>query len=251
MRGFLAGICALALGGAALADDIAANDEAAALTEFRAAVATAQQHADERYAFTLDFRDLTDGDGRVFRVRFDPRKPSGARWTAIDPPKDQYGKEEMAAFERMTRNDEADDSLVYEGLAEALGETRLVSADADRAVFAIPLSDPETPAAVKEALAATATLDRKGGFIASVEIRSTRAFKPAAVAKIKAMRQLQRYGAPSGDGPALLIATESDAEGSAMFKSFASKARLSYSDFEKVDAPPRAAKKSAANPSRP
>ena len=234
---FLAALAALTLGGAA-----AANDETALLGEFRAAVAAAEKHAADRYAFSLDFQDLGDKDARVFRVRFDPRKPSGARWSAIDPPADQYGKEEKAAFDRMTKNDEADDSLVYEGLAETVDEARLVSADAVRAVFAIALNDPETPAAVKDALAATATLDRKGGFISAVEIRSTKPFKPAAAARIKSMRQLQRYAAPAAGGPALLVATESDAEGSAMFKSFSSKARLSYSAFEKVDAPPRAAK---------
>jgi hypothetical protein len=243
---FGAALAALTLGGGALA-----NDETAALAEFRAAVAIAEKHADDRYAFTLDFRDLSDKGERVFRVRFDPRKLSGARWSAVDPPADQYGKEEKAAFDRMTRNDEADDSLVYEGLAETLGETRLLSADANRAIFSIPLSDPETPASVKEALAATATLDRKGGFISSVEIRSTKPFKPAAVAKIKSMRQLQRYGAPAAGGPALLVATEADAEGSAMFRDFSSKARLTYSDIEKVDAPPRAPKEGALKTSRP
>lgn len=242
---------ALAFGGAALASDRGANDEAALLGAFRAAVATAERHAADRYAFTLDFQDLGEREARVFRVRFDPRKPPGARWTPVDPPADQYGAAEKAAFGRMTRDDEADDGLVYEGLAEALDDARLISADDGQAVFSITINNPETPAAVREALAATATLDRAGGFISAVEIRSTRPFKPAAVAKIKSMRQLQRYAAPVGGGPALLAATESDAEGSAMFKSFASKARIAYSEIEKVEAPPRPEKESAARASRP
>ncbi len=249
---FLAAILIFALSGGAAANDDAAIGEAAALAEFRAAVATAERHAADRYAFTLDFQDLSKESDRIFRVRFDPRKPAGGRWSAIDPPTDQYGKAEKAAFDRMTRNDEADDALVYEGLAEALDETRLVSADADRAVFSIPINSPDTPAEMKEALAATATLDRKAGFISSVEIRSTRPFKPAAVAKVKSMRQLQRYAILTPGGPALMIASESDAEGSAMFKSFSSKARLAYSEIEKVDAPPRPPKAgSATAASRP
>lgn len=236
MRLAIAALAALSACGIAHADE-------GALAEFRAAVATAETHGAERYAFTLDFRDLGDKDERRFRVRFDPRKAPGARWTAVDPPADQYGKAEKAAFERMTKNDEADDALIYEGLAKSLDGARLVSADADRAVFSIPISDPDTPASVKEALTATATLDRRSGHVAAVEIRSIKPFKPAAVAKINSMRQLQRYELLSPGGPALLVASESDAEGSAMFKSFSSKARLSYSDIEKVDAPPRAGSK--------
>ena len=232
----LAGIAALSAGGAAAADD-------AALAELRAAVEVAETHAADRYAFTLDYRNLADEEARVFRVRFDPRGAPGARWTAIDPPKDQYGEKETAAFERMTKNDDADDALVYESLAKGLGGAKLIEADGAHATFAIPISDPDLPKAAKDALAATATLDRASGHVETVEVRSLRPFKPAAVAKIKSMRQVQRYEVLTPGGPALLIAAESDAEGSAMFKSFSSRTRLSYSEIEKVDAPPRAAGK--------
>jgi hypothetical protein len=235
MMRVLAAIAAISIGGIAYADD-------AALAELRAAVALAEAHGADRYAFTLDFRDLGDEEARTFRVRFDPRKPAGARWTAVDPPADQYGKEEKAAFKRMTANDEADDALVYEGLAEALDGASVISADAASAVFSLPISDPKVAKETKDALAATAVLDRVSGHVESVEIRSTRPFKPAAVAKIVSMRQLQRYAAPAPGGPALLAASESDAEGSAMFKSFSSKARFGYSAIEKVDAPARAKK---------
>lgn len=231
----LAACTALALGGIAFAGD-------AALGELRAAVEKAEAHAGDRYAFTLDYKDLGDKAQRTFRVRFDPRLPAGARWSAIDPPADQYGKEEKAAFARMTKDDEADDALVYEGLAATLGGATVIAADAERATFAISIDDPELPQETKDALAATAVLDRVSGHVESVEIRSTRPFKPAAVAKIKSMRQLQRYKVLTPGGPALMVASESDAEGSAMFKSFASKARLFYSEIEKVDAPPRPAK---------
>ncbi len=236
MRGLIAALSALTLGAEAAADD-------AAFAERKAAVEIAERHAADRYAFTLDFRDLSEDQARAFRVRFDPRKPAGERWTAIDPPKDQYGKAEKAAFARMTRNDDADDALVYEGLAEALPGAKLLSADAERAVFSIPIDDPDMPAAAKEALIATAVLDRRTGHVASVEIRSLKPFKPAAPVKIAAMRQLQVYAPQTPGGPALMVASESDAEGSAMFKSFSSKARLSYSSIEKVDAPPRTAAK--------
>lgn len=234
MRALAAALCLLSTGAAA--------DEAA-VAELKAAVERAEAHAADRYAFTLDFRDLGEGDARTFRVRFDPRQPPGARWTAIDPPADQYGKAEKAAFARMTKNDEADDALVYDGLAKALPGARLVSANATEAVFSIPISDPDLPAAAKAALAATAVLDRSKGHVASVEVRSLKPFKPAAPVRITAMRQLQVYAAQTPGGPVLLVASESDAEGSAMFKSFSSRARLVYSSIEKVDAPPRAGSK--------
>lgn len=227
---------------AALAFSSAAHADTAALAEFRAAVEKAEAHAADRYAFTLDFRDLGDRRARVFRVRFDPRQPPGARWSAIDPPADQYGKEEKAAFARMTQDDDADAALVYEGLSEGLAGATVVDADAARATIAFPISDPEMPQETRQALAASAVLNRTSGHVESVEVRSTRPFKPAAVAKIKSMRQLQRYEILSPGGPALMVASESDAEGSAMFRSFSSKARLLYSQIEKVDAPPRAAK---------
>ncbi|MFN0023971.1 MAG: hypothetical protein ACKVS5_08725 [Parvularculaceae bacterium] len=219
-----------------------ADDSAAALAELRSAVDVATRASAQRWAFTLEYRDVSGSDARVFRVRFDPRKPAGARWSAIEPRADQYGAEEKKAFKRMTANDDADDALVYEGLAQSLSGAKVVSVNAAQAVFSIPIADPETPAAVAEALTAQATLDRKGGHVAAVEIRSIKPFKPASVAKIKSMRQLQVYRPIAPGGPVLMHASEADAEGSAMFKAFASKARLAYSEYEAVDAGPRAVK---------
>ncbi len=233
---------ALSLAAPANAND-GADDGAAAFAELRTAVDVATRAAAQRWAFTLEYRDISGKDARVFRVRFDPRKPAGARWTPIDPPADQYGAGEKKAFKRMTANDDADDALVYEGLSQSLAGAKVISVNASEAVFSIPIVDPETPPEVIAALAASATLDRKAGHVASVEIRSTRAFKPAAVAKISSMRQLQLYQPIAPGEPVLMHASESDAEGSAMFKAFSSKARLAYSDFEAVDAGPRAAGK--------
>jgi hypothetical protein len=234
---FLASLAAtLLIAANAAAEDAA--DVASSQVELIAAANAAKAFADQRWAFTMTYTDLLKQE--TWRVRFDPRLPAGKRWTPLNPPADALTKEERKAMASISRNDDADESLVYDGLAEAALAAKLLRADAKEAVFAIDLSDPDMSAEMKSALSATATLDRERGHVSAVEIVSMKPFKPAAVAKIETMRQLQRYAPVGPDGLALLVASDAEARGSAMFKAFEQKTSVTYSDFEAVDAPPRA-----------
>lgn len=233
---FLASLAAMLLIAANAAAEDAA-DVASSRGELIAAADAAKAFADQRWAFTMTYTDLLKQ--KTWRVRFDPRLPAGARWTPLDPPADALTKEERKAMASISRNDDADESLVYDGLADAASAAKLLRSDAKEALFAIDISDPDMSAEMKSALSATATLDRETGHVSAVEIVSTKPFKPAAVAKIETMRQLQRYAPVGPGGLALLVASDAEARGSAMFKSFEQKTSVVYSDFEAVDAPPR------------
>lgn len=236
---------ALALAGAALAADapIAPSDAALARGEYLRAVDRAAKIGEMRWAFTLAYTDETEGAAKTYRLRFDPRLPKGERWKISDPAADQLSKDEKKELKRLSRNDDADGALVYDGLAESADKAELIGLSETQAVFSIPVPGERLPEKAKAAIAATVHFDRRAGIVASVEVEAREPFKPAAIARIDRMRQIQRYAAVGPAGEALLVSSLSDTAGEAMMKSFSSKAQLAYSDFEKVDAPPRAQEK--------
>lgn len=240
---FIAG--ALALTGAAIAADAAPApaDAALARSEYMKAVEQAARIGAARWAFTLTYTDETEGEAKTYKLRFDPRAAAGERWTISDPAAEALSKDERKALKRFSRNDDADDALVYDGLAESADKAELIEISETEAVFSLPVLDSRLPEKAKAAIAATARFDRKAGIVSSIEIEARESFKPAAIARIDRMRQVQHFAPVGPEGEALLVSSLSDTAGEAMLKSFSSKAQLSYSEFEKVDAPPRAPKK--------
>lgn len=210
--------------------------EASAYLEFKEAIGRAEAMADQRWAFTAAFEDLADQPGRVIRARFDPRKPAGERWSLITAEK--LSKAEQKTFERLASNDEADDALVYDRLGESAKDARPVSVTPETAVFRLKLDDPKMSEEIRNNLTAIATFDRRAKHVSDITVSSVKAFKPAPVAKVEMMRQVQRYAPVGPDGAVLMTAAESAAKGSAMLKKFNSQTRILYSDFAKVDAEP-------------
>lgn len=240
---FVAG--ALTLASAAFAADSApaAADAALARSEYLEAVERAAKIGAARWAFTLTYQDETEGEAKTYKLRFDPRAPAGERWAVSDPAAEELSKDEKKGLKRMRRNDDADDALVYDGLADSADKAELIELGETEAVFSIPVLDSRLPDKAKAAIVATARLDRTTGVISSIEIEAREPFKPAAIARIDRLRQVQRFAPVGPDGEALLVSSFSDTAGEAMMKSFSSRSQFAYSDFEKVDAPPRTPKK--------
>lgn len=213
-----------------------AAGETEAHAALKAAVAVAETNAKSRFAFTATFTDLKSEDGRSFVLRFDPRLPEGERWAALSPTAGALSKEDRKRFKNLRKSDDADDGLIYEGVAASLGEARLVSEDAAVAVFAAPIRDKETPEAVARAVEMTLILDKKDGYIRSISLKSKEPFKPAPVARVERMEQSRTYEPLQAGGPALMRSSESIAAGEAMFKKFDSHVRMEYRDFEAVAA---------------
>ena len=232
---------ALALCGAAFAADSAAIDAGAEQVrgEYQAAIDRAVAIGETRWAFTLTYVDQSSDETKTYKLRFDPRRPSGDRWSAVEPPADLLSKGEKKAFKRISSNDDADAALVYDNLAETSADLTLISADATEAVFEIPVDDPEMPEKARAALVATARLDRKAGHVSLIEVEAKSSFKPALVARIDMLRQVQRFAPAGPGGEILLVSSDTESAGEAMMKSFHSKARATYSDFEPVSTAPR------------
>lgn len=218
--------------------DVSAEHEQA-LAELRAAAERAAAIGGQRWAFTLDYTDHARPEQKSFRLRFDPRLPEGERWRLIEPAESSLSKDERKALKRMSANDDADDILVYDRLADVVDDARVLTADAGSATFRLKTLDPDMSEEMRDAIAATATLDRRTGAVTAIELTSTRSFKPAAVARVDALKQEQRYQPAGPGGEVLMVAAKSEASGRAMMKPFAQKNESAYSDFEKVDAPPR------------
>lgn len=207
----------------------------AARLELLDAIERAKALADQRWAFTAAFEDIAEAPGRVVRARFDPRKPAGERWSLVS--EQELSKKERQAFERLTRNDEADDALVYDRLGESV-DGAAINATPETATFRLKIDDPKMSDEMRGALSAIATFDRRTEHVSDITVSSRMPFKPAPVAKVEKMRQVQRYAPVGPDGAVLMTEVESIATGSAMLKKFNARTRIVYSDFEKVDAEP-------------
>lgn len=221
-------------GGEAASAVVYVTPEELAYKELREAVARAEALAEQRWAFSVAYEDLAKKPGRLIRARFDPRKPAGERWSLVGA--QELSKDEKKAFEGLARNDQADDALVYDRLGKSVETASPVSVTPDMAVFSLKIDDPRMSEDISGALSAVATFNRRAKHVSEVTVSSRKPFKPAPVAKVETMRQVQRYAPVGPDGAVLMTEAESHAKGSAMLKKFESNTRILYSDFEKVEA---------------
>ncbi len=214
------------------------------LRAFEATVARAKNEGEQRFAFTMGYTDLAKNPDKTYVVRFDPNLPVGARFTPIDPPPAALTRDERKALEKLSADNDADGALVYDGLADEIETPTIESETASAAVFRLALDGPDMAAEMRDAIEARATLDRAGGYVSEIEIRSIKPFKPAAIARIATMRQSQRFAPVGPNGLPILIEARSSVEGKAMLKSFRQDVKITYSDFVAVNAPPREKKAS-------
>lgn len=195
------------------------------------AAQTAKGFAQYRYAYTLDYW-VSDGDKELSAtLRFDPRLAEGERWTLLSPSEDDLDKKAVKALKKLQEGEMGDSPILYDGLHEVIGEADLVSETEKEAVFVAQVDDDNAP---KDALEIYITLDKAGEYVSSIELKSKQPFKPAPIAKVNTLVQMQRFTAPQGDGPALIATSETQVEGEAMFKSFASETRQVFSEIEMV-----------------
>ena len=227
----IAAACSLLLMSPAAAETASEPSSAALLIQ---AAQTAKDFAKYRYAYTLDYRS-SDGENEIAaKLRFDPRLEKGAQWTLLSPAEADLDKKARKALKQLQEGDTGDRPILYDGLHEVVGEADLVSETESEAVFVAQVNDDEAP---KDALEVYITLDKAGGYVSSIELKSKQPFKPAPVAKVNSLTQTQRFAAPAADGPALIATSESKLEGEAMFKSFANETFQVFSDIERIDMP--------------
>ncbi len=197
-----------------------------------AAVATAMEYSDARYAFSVDFWSEQNGDELALKLRFDPREERGEQWSLLDVSIDDLSKDQKKALKQFQKSENPDEAMVYDTLEDELGGIVLVEETQAVAVFTGPVVSDDLP---EDVLEMTITLNKAEGFVSQIDVRSIKPFKPMPVAKIKSMTQSQTYAAPNGDGAVLLQASEGAANGKAMFKSFTTQSRQRYFDIERID----------------
>ena len=197
----------------------------------RAAADLAADHADTRFAYTVDYWRLKDGEEVSVKVRYDPRLPEGGRWRLVDASLEDLDKDLRKEIESLEERERPDEKLVYHKLGEVLEGLELVEETDVQAIFRGPINGDDMP---EDVLQATITLNKTTGHIERIETIALEPFKPAPVAKVKRFYQDQRYAVPTGGGPALLVDSESDVSGKAVFKSFSTQQRRQFSDIELV-----------------
>ena len=223
---------AFALTCSAVAEEAASLDARGA---FVAAIDVAKAEANSRWAFTMTHTDYAEDGEKIYRLRYDPRREDGERWTLLEPALEGLSKDEKKTFKNIQKNDEADDGLIYDKLDIDFDKAELTAEDEVRATFVGPITDDEMPEKMQDALVMTVTVNKPGRYVEEISLHSTEEFKPAAVAKIISFKQIQQYKPLSEGGPALMRASQSDVSGKAMLKKFNSKTETTYSDFEQVE----------------
>ncbi len=237
MRLSLFAFVSLCLSSFAVAEEAVLAPPSDVFDQLDAAAVAAKAHAEARYAFTVDIHSLEDGKERHLKIRFDPRLEEGAQWRVLGQPPDALDKDTRNALKALESGEPGDDRLIYDKLLDSTAEIELAEETNDYALFTASLADDaDTPKKVREALELTFRLEKQGGYISSVEMRSIKPFKPAAIAKIDSLVQAQSYAAPEEPGgPALMTESVNETEGRAMMKRFKSVMRQEFSDFERID----------------
>ena len=228
-----------------LASPVRADDDAAAKAAYdpiavlSSTIADAKAASANRYAFTVDYwTRIKSRDPSVATARFDPRRPAGERWMLLQPSPEEASDDVRDALKKMNSADARDEdgmagdaTLLYDGLDELVGQAEVQTTTPTQIVLRAPIRDKDLP---DDALIAEVTLNRAGGFVEEIAVRSVRAFKPNPMVKLKAVEQIQVFAPEPGGGPVFLRESRNATEGSAAFQSFDSETRIAYRDFEQV-----------------
>lgn len=223
---------------AALALAAPAAADAAPPKPIADAIALAQPYRNARFAFTLRYEDLSEATPKTYVVRFDPRRPRGARWSPVEPAAAALSKDEKRRLEELQKSDQADDAFIYDKLGEGVGALALTSSAGGKATYTGAAADPGMPKSMRGAVEMTIVVDVASNAIETVEVRSLRPFKPAPVAKVEHFMQTMRYAPLAGLGAPALVEQTAQSRGEAMFQKFNTSTRFTYSNVERVDAEP-------------
>ncbi|MFC2951358.1 hypothetical protein ACFOOP_05430 [Marinicaulis aureus] len=227
-----AGACAAALFfSPANAETAPASASTALLAQ---AAQKARDFADYRYAYTVEHLTRTGEKEVAITLRFDPRLEGDARWQVLSPAEDALDKPQAKALKQLRKGEMEDSPILYDSLDEMIDDVELASENETEAVYVAQLDDDDAP---KDALEVFITLNKPDAYISSIELKSKKPFKPAPVAKVMKLVQTQRFAAPEGNGPALIVSSEAHIEGEAMFKSFSTDTRQIFSEIEQVEVP--------------
>lgn len=203
----------------------------------KAAAEKALAHAEDSYAFTVEHWSSNGEKENTVKLRFDPRLPEDERWLVLDQDEDALDKPARKALKELRKAEAKENPVIYEKLGEMIEAAEFVEETDAEAVFVAQVDTDEFP---KDALEVFITLDKPGAYVSRIEVRSKKPFKPMPVAQVTNLVQSQTFTAPEGDGPALIAQSEMHVEGEAMFKSFLSETRQTFSEIEKVEVPARA-----------
>jgi len=214
----------------AVADD--AVHSPSAFDMLNEAADLAAEHADTRFAYTVDYWRRKNEEEVSVKVRYDPRLPEGGRWRLVEGALEDLDDDMQDEIKNLEKRERPDEKLVYDKIGDVIDSVELIEETDAYAVFRGSLIDDGVP---EDAIQATFTLNKTTGHVERIEARALEPFKPAPIAKIKSYYQDQYFAPPADGGPALLVESDNDVAGKAMFKSFSVRQRRQFSDIELVD----------------
>lgn len=241
IAGALAGPFAAAalIASPAVAEDPRAEAQAAAVA-VRASLDEAARHVDLRFAFAVRMTDRTAPDAPAIRLRFDPRRPTGARWR-LEHAGESPTRAEQKALKLFQKHDEGDKELLLGMLVDVADRIEIVGFTDDEATFEFPIDRKALPRGAEGALVARGTFDRRAGHVARIDVVSKRPFRTMTIARVDRYEQVRVYRAAGRGKPVVLASAYSIASGRALVKEFRQDYAFVYEDLEVVDAPLRVA----------
>ncbi|PQA88112.1 hypothetical protein [Hyphococcus luteus] len=221
-------LAALFLAGPAAAEPALEHETAPLLI---AAAEKAKANAGNLYAFTVEHWSSNGEKEALVTLHYDPRLDEGARWQVLSPAEDNLDKAAKKTLSKLRKAEMDGNPVLYDKLDEMIEAAEFVEEDETQAVYVAQVDEDEFP---KDALEVYITLNKPGAYVSKIEVRSKKAFKPMAIAKVEHLVESRRFAPPEGDGPAFIASTQGLVEGEAMFRHFEQHTRQTFSDIEKV-----------------
>ncbi len=194
---------------------------------FEKAVEAVDFDFDRHWAYT---ETRVDSE-HVWVARFDPRRSSGERWQLLSVDDRAPTEKEVREYRKEKKRDRSDDDGV-EAMVEP-GSIRLIEEDADHWLLGFNPGDDEDE--FSDSLDATIRINKRGGHLEYIDMRTRSAFRPATGVKIAKLITRLTFGPAVEGGPIVPLSTQVDVKGRAyLFINFDEQELYRNSDFEFV-----------------
>lgn len=171
--------------------------------------------------------------------RYDPRRPSGERWSLLSIDGRQPTAVQSSDYleGRDDKGERGGDDFGLEIVD--LDSLELIEENDDRRIYRFkpaiePDADDEERAFMAQVLGRL-SVARDGHYLETLELRNERAIRPAAGVRISRFRTLLSFGRPGTSGPVVPLSVDVELKGRALLiVTIDEKESIRYSDFEFV-----------------
>lgn len=185
------------------------------------------------------FTETHTAEGVTLVSRFDPRRPVGEQWTLISidgitpttEENEEYGEEKRESVDSEAEGEGFGSGFVAPGSLALMAETDTTY----RFGFLPNIEDDSEDVEMMRHVSGVLSINKNAHFVESIDLKSTKSFKPERGIKIQTFELSMKFGPTSVDGPIVLLLVDVRVQGRAylMFK-FDEVEETVYSNFVRV-----------------